>query len=80
MITAGPDGNIWFTSYDAIGRITTSGVVSPIYGVDRPLGRHGWPRHRQRVVSRTQPRKMGGPRRPAPARPRRFASTSPASS
>ena len=27
-ITAGPDGNLWFTSVGNIGRITTSGVVT----------------------------------------------------
>src|SRR5690349_6951631 len=29
-ITAGPDGNLWFTEYlgDRIGKITTAGVVS----------------------------------------------------
>lgn len=27
-ITAGPDGSLWFTESDAIGRITTEGVVS----------------------------------------------------
>lgn len=27
-ITAGPDGNLWFTAFTAIGRITTSGGVT----------------------------------------------------
>src|SRR5215468_9554970 len=27
-ITAGPDGNVWFTEQNAIGRITTAGAIT----------------------------------------------------
>ena len=27
-IVTGPDGNLWFTDFDAIGRMTTTGVVT----------------------------------------------------
>jgi streptogramin lyase len=38
-ITAGPDGNVWFTEYDgdAVGRITPDGVVTEFFE-DIPLG------------------------------------------
>ena len=50
-ITAGPDGNLWFTEYDGnrIGRITTSGFITEfsagISAGARPLGITTGPDH-----------------------------------
>ncbi len=40
-ITAGPDGNLWFTEFDgnAIGRITPSGRFTGIFGIPTALSR-----------------------------------------
>jgi len=39
-ITTGPDGALWFTEYNNIGRITTAGVITefPLSPPDGPLG------------------------------------------
>src|SRR5580693_4192123 len=39
-ITVGPDGALWFTEVDRVGRITTGGVITDyaVHGVSDPQG------------------------------------------
>jgi streptogramin lyase len=39
-ITAGPDGNVWFTlpQQNKVGRITSTGVITEISGIQGPMG------------------------------------------
>ena len=56
-ITAGPDGNLWFTEWGAnrIGRITPSGVVTEFsagISATRSMGHYGRPRWQPMVYGR----------------------------
>ena len=60
-ITAGPDGNLWFTEFGVgkIGRITTAGTVTEFPAAGQPpahRGRLGW----QPLVHRDRPSTRSG--------------------